>query len=152
MIPHLVAFTERGETAVVGNPETSWECRERLPNLHNLLGSYYHQDVGYVYPVPKDSLDKVVLADYFAGHSHDEVAATVSEIGELLAMDSDEDFFEMAASKLGLEVAPPRRLSHKEWLSAIARDLQQRLDAVDYQPSPPPNPAYPAHDKRAWGR
>lgn len=37
-------------------------------------------------------------------------------------------------------------------LSAVAQDLQQRLDAVDHQPSPPPNPAYPAHDKRAWER
>ncbi|GAA1990260.1 contact-dependent growth inhibition system immunity protein [Catenulispora subtropica] len=152
MIPHLVAFTEAGERAVVGKPETSWEWRERLPNLSTLLGGYYHQDVSYEHPGPDGTLDEeAVLADYFATKSHDEAAATVFEINELLAMGSDEKFLDMATSKLGVEVVPPPGLSHEEWLSAIARDLQQRLDAVDYQPSPPPNPAYPAHDKRAWG-
>lgn len=153
MISHLVAFTEAGEQAVVGIPETSWEWRERLPNLYNLLGGYYHQDVGSVYPgVNRDSLDEVVLADYFSTGWPYEVAAAVFEINELLAMGSGEDFFALAATRLGLEVVLPRGLSHEQWLSAVARDLQQRLDAAGYQPGPPPNPAYPPHDKRAWER
>jgi CdiI immunity protein len=153
MIPHLVAFTERGETAEAGHPETSWEWQELLPNLSSLLGAYFHQDISYVYPTRDGSVDdEVILADYFTTHWPYEVAATVSEISELLAMGSDEDFLAMATTELGSEVIPPQGLSHKEWLSAIARYLQQRLDEVDYQPSPPPNPAYPPHDKRAWER
>ena len=153
MIPHLVAFTEVGEQAVVGTPETSWEWRERLPNLHNLLGGYYHQNVSDVYPgLNRNNLDEVVLADYFATHWGYEVAATLFEIDELLAMGSGEEFFKPATSELGLEIVPPGGLSHEEWLSTISRDLQHRLDAVDYQPPTPPNPAYPAHDKRAWER
>lgn len=153
MIPHLVAFTETGEQAVVGTPETPWEWRERLPNLNNLLGAYYHQDVSYEYPdLNRSEFEEAALASYFDHHSHDEVAATVFEINELLAMGSDEKFLDMATTKLGVGVMPPRESSHEEWLTAIARDLQQRLDAVDFQPAPPPNPAYPAHDKRAWER
>jgi hypothetical protein len=153
MIPHLVAFTEGGEQAVVGIPETSWEWRERLPNLSAFLGSYYYQDVGLDYPgVNRDSLDEVVLKDYFDHKWGYEVAAAVSEIGELLSMGTDEDFLKSATSELGLEIVPPRGLPHAEWLSAIARDLQHRLDAADYEPPTPPNPAYPAHDKRAWER
>ncbi|MEY9930435.1 hypothetical protein ABH926_005080 [Catenulispora sp. GP43] len=153
MIPHLVAFTEGGEQAVVGTPETSWEWRERLPNLSNLLGGYYHQDVGFECPgLNRDSLDEAVLADYFATNPHDEAAATAFEINELLAMGTAEGFLEMAASTLGVGAIPPSGLSHEQWLSAIAREVRQRLDAVDHQPSPPPNPAYPAHDKRAWER
>jgi hypothetical protein len=76
----------------------------------------------------------------------------VSEINELLSMGTGEDFLKTATSELGLEIAPQRGLSHAEWLSAIARDLQHRLDAADYEPPTPPNPAYPAHDKRAWER
>jgi hypothetical protein len=153
MVPHLVAFTEAGEQAVASVPETSWEWRERLPNLSNLLGGYYHQDVGYVYPgLKRDSLDEVVLADYFATNPHDEVAAAVFEINELLAMGSDENFFKMAATELGLELIPPSGLSYERWLSTVTQDLRRRLEEVDYRPPPPPNPAYPAHDKRAWER
>ncbi|MBS2532203.1 hypothetical protein KGQ20_05405 [Catenulispora sp. NF23] len=150
MIPHLVAFTEGGEQAAVQKPETRWEWRERFPNLGNLLGSYYHQDIGYVYG--NNATSEVILADYFTTNWPYEVAAAVSEIDELLAMGSDEDFLEMATSMLGRQVRPSRGLSHGEWLSSITRDLQGRLQGVDYQPPAPPNPAYPAHDKRAWGR
>lgn len=151
MVPHLVAFTEAGEQAVVGTPETSWEWRERLPNLNTLLGAYYHQDVSYEYPgLSRAEFEQAALADYFGHPSHDEVAATVSEIKELLAMGSGEEFLDMATVELGVGLIPPDGLSHEEWLTAIARDLQQRLDAVDFRPAPPPNPAYPAHDKRAW--
>ena len=153
MIPHLVAFTEAGERAAVGTPETSWEWRERFPNLHNLLGGYYHQNVSDVYPgLSRNNLDEVVLADYFATHWGYEVAATVFEIDELLAMGSGAEFLKTATSELGLEIVPPGGLSYEEWLSTISRDLQRRLDEADYQPPTPPNPAYPAHDKRAWER
>ena len=151
MIPHLVAFTEAGEQAVVGVPETLWEWRERLPNLHSLLGSYFHQDAGFDQPDgPLD--DEAILLDYFTTNPHEEAAAAVFEIGELFDMGTGEDFLHEASSNLGVGVVPPHDLSYKGWLSAIARDLRQRLDAAGYQPPPPPNPAYPTHDKRAWER
>lgn len=153
MIPHLVAFTESGEKVVVGVPETSWEWRERMPNLSGLLGGYFHQDVSYIHPSRSDGVDdEAILEDYFTHAWGYEVAAAVFEINELLAMSSDQDFLRTAMKNLGLEVVPPRGLSHGEWLTAIARDLQQRLDADGYEPPTPPNPAYPAHDKRAWER
>ncbi|MEY9887709.1 hypothetical protein ABIA31_001338 [Catenulispora sp. MAP5-51] len=153
MVPHLVAFTEAGERTAPGTPETDWEWRERLPNLANLFGAYFHQDVTFEHPSPGGGLDyEAVIADFFATKRNDQAAAVISEIGDLLSLGSDEQSLDAAASELGSCVLPPDGLSHADWLSTISHDLQRRLHAVGYQPPQGPNSAYPAHDKRAWVR
>ena len=149
----MVSFTEAGEQTAPGIPETDWEWRERLPNLANLFGAYFHQDVAFEHPGHGGGPDyDAVLADFFATKRNDQAAAVISEIGDLLSLGSDERFLDAAASELGSGVLPPDGLSHADWLSTMCRDLQRRLHAVGYQPPQGLNSAYPAHDKRAWVR
>jgi hypothetical protein len=153
MVPHLVAFTDAGERAVPAVPETRWEWRERLPNLASLFGGLFHQDAADFYPGPDGGLDyDAAIADYCATTRGYEAAAAVSEIGELLEMGLDDHALAAAVTALGSDYLPPSELSYENWLSATARYLKQRLEADGYQPVAPPNPAYPAHDKRAWER
>jgi hypothetical protein len=151
MVPHLVAFTEAGERTEPGIPESSWEWRQLLPNLQNLLGGYFHQDSGAEYPPTDGSPDNdAAVADYFATNWDDEAAAVVSEIDELLAMGFEDQPLMAITRALGCGLLPPRGLSQAAWLSAISSQLRQSLDAAGYQPPPGANPAYPPHDKRAW--
>ena len=151
MIPHLVAFTERGEQADAAVPETTWEWRQRLPNLAHLLGSYFHQDAAEEYPGPGGTADhEAIIADYFDTVIGDEAAATVHEIGELLQMGLDEAGLDRAETALGAGLLPAAGLSHENWLTQIAQRLKGDLQAQDYQKPENLNPAYPPHDKRAY--
>jgi hypothetical protein len=151
MIPHLVAFTERGERADPAVPETRWEWRQRLPNLATLLGAYFHQDAAEEYPSPDGTPDyDAAMADYFATVIGDVAAATAREIEELLKMGFDESGLHLAEKALGAGVLPPSGLSHEGWLREIASYLKEGLAAQDYQKPENLNPAYPPHDKRAF--
>lgn len=150
MVPHLVAFTERGEQAEQAVPETRWEWRERLPNLSTLLG-YFHQDAAVDHPGPDGFPDyEAIVADYFATNWDYQAAAAVSETDDLLRMDLDESALATAMTALGTGLLPPPGLSREGWLSAMAGYLNRRLQTEGYQPPQGPNPAYPPHDKRAY--
>jgi hypothetical protein len=151
MIPHLVAFTERGEQADPAVPETRWEWRQRLPNLAHLFGSYFHQDAAEEYPGPDGTADHdAIIADYLDTVIGDEAAATAHEIEELLGMGLDEAGLDAAETALGAGLLPPSGLSHENWLTQIALRLKRELQAQDYQKPENLNPAYPPHDKRAY--
>lgn len=151
MVPHLVAFTERGETVAAAVPETDWEWCERLPNLANFFGAHFHQDAADFHPGEGGGPDyDAIMAYYFDTVWDYEAAATVLEIAELFAMGLDEPGLAVAADGLGSDILPPRDLSHGAWLKEIAGYLAERLRAQGFQEPEPPNPAYPAHDKRAY--
>jgi hypothetical protein len=150
-VPHLVAFTERGEKAEPAVPETRWEWRERLPNLSTLLGGYFHRDAGDLHPGVDGRADNdAILADYFATNWEYEAAATAAEINELLQIHLPEAQLTEAMTALGAGLLPPPGLSRESWLSAMAQYLTRRLTEAGYQRPEGPNPAYPPHDKRAF--
>ncbi|MEV8569341.1 contact-dependent growth inhibition system immunity protein [Streptomyces sp. NPDC051322] len=144
MLPHLAAFTEGGEVAEPAVPETSWEWRERLPNLGNLLGGSFHQDVEAPHDVV---LDGWVAAG--AGGEHHETAAAAREIGELREICSDEVCVENAVVALGCSLMPPDGQTYIQWMDHIAERLNAHLEEVNYQLPTGRNPAYPPHDKRS---
>ncbi|WP_327297341.1 contact-dependent growth inhibition system immunity protein [Streptomyces sp. NBC_01197] len=144
MLPHLAAFTERGEVAEPAIPETSWEWCERLPNLNNLLGGYFHQDA----ELPTDALLDEYTAAGAGGPEH-EVAAAAKEIGELLEICPAEECVEEAVEGLACSLMPPEGQTYTQWMDHMAKRLNAHLEAVGYQPPVGRNPAYPPHDKRA---
>jgi hypothetical protein len=161
MLPHLAAFTEDHERAEPAFPETAWECRERLPNLAQLLGAYFHQDAG--------ADDEAILDGYVAHERDYRIAAAAREIRELRALGEDEEDPEAAVRRavrlLGAGVLPgsgglpgdgvpgdgvlPDAGPVTAWLDRIAARLDAHLAEAGHEPPAGRDPAYPAHDIRS---
>ncbi|WP_328538155.1 contact-dependent growth inhibition system immunity protein [Streptomyces sp. NBC_00344] len=146
MLPHLAAFTEGGEVAETAIPETSWEWRELLPNLSNLLGGSFHQDV----EAPHDDvLDEWVAAGTGADGADFEIVAVAREVDELRELCPDEGCLDHAVVELGCGLMPPDGLTYTQWMDHIAKRLRSHIEEVGYEPPIGRNPAYPPHDKRS---
>ncbi|MFF5973322.1 contact-dependent growth inhibition system immunity protein [Streptomyces sp. NPDC012769] len=104
-----------GQAPPPGPPVTPWEWRARFPELAQLLGGWFTQDM------PEEFGDhESALADYLEGTDPGLVAQLTGELHDLLALGLDEDGLAQALVTLGSEVEPPVPYSPGAWLAMLA--------------------------------
>ena len=99
-------------------PRTHWEWQARFPELAQLLGGWFSQDM------PDEFADhEAAVQDYVTSADRVLVARTVAELHELLALGLDESDYGLAVAELGMEVDPPGPDTPGEWLAVLADRL-----------------------------
>ncbi|MEV5865245.1 contact-dependent growth inhibition system immunity protein [Streptomyces tendae] len=111
---HLVRQIENPVPAAQSLPTGSWEVRARFPELHQFLGSYFHQDFFDEYASHSEAVD-----DYLAGASRDDRNQLVGDISSLLTLAGTDEELKQAISLLGMEVAPPAGADLRRWLRDV---------------------------------
>lgn len=128
---HIRHSVEAGEVPPPATPATHWEWHARFPELAQLLGGWFSQDM------PEEfSGHDAALRDYAETTEPQLAARLVGELHELLALDLDESDYAVAVAELGMEVDPPEPYSPSGWL-ALAADRLGGFPA-DYGPSGSP--------------
>jgi hypothetical protein len=118
---HLAASVGNGDVPPPGVPQTQWEWHARFPELGQLLGGWFSQDM------PDEFEDHgAALDDYLAGTHAALVARLAGELRELLTLAPDEADLAVAAAELGMEVQPPAPYSVGGWLSHLAAGVSAR--------------------------
>ncbi|MFC9863261.1 MULTISPECIES: contact-dependent growth inhibition system immunity protein [unclassified Streptomyces] len=113
---HLHRSNEAGEVPPPGSPRTHWEWHARFPELGQMLGGWFSQDM------PDESEDHdAALQDYLDTTDRSLVTRLAGELHELLALGLDEGGYVVGLTELGLEVDPPDSFSHGSWLVALAQ-------------------------------
>ncbi|CAM5578091.1 contact-dependent growth inhibition system immunity protein [Streptomyces xanthochromogenes] len=115
---HLRRSIEEGEAPAPAVPLTHWEWHARFPELGQLLGGWFSQDM----PDEFDDHDAAV-EDYRATTNPSLIAKAVGELHELLALGLDEAERALAVAELGMEVDPPAPYSPGAWLALVAQRL-----------------------------
>lgn len=115
---HLKRSIEEGEAPRPTAPLTHWEWHARFPELGQLLGGWFSQDM----PDEFDDHD-AAIEDYRATTDPSLAAKAVGELHELLALGLDESEYALAIAELGMEVDPPAPYSPGAWLSLLAQQL-----------------------------
>ncbi|MFD7060819.1 contact-dependent growth inhibition system immunity protein [Streptomyces sp. NPDC059906] len=98
---HLVRQLENPVPAAQSLPTGSWEARARFPELHQFLGSYFHQD----------------FFDEYA--SRDDRNQLATDISRLLTLAGTDGELKQAVSLLGMEVSPPAGADIRRWLRDV---------------------------------
>ncbi|WP_255949590.1 contact-dependent growth inhibition system immunity protein [Streptomyces odontomachi] len=132
---HIKQSVTDGDVPPPATPATHWEWQARFPELAQLLGGWFSQDMS-------DEFDdhEAALADYLATSAATLVARAVGEAHELLALGLDESRLGLATAELGMEVDPPADHGPEGWLVLLAQTLAAGpADAVD----PADGPAEP---------
>lgn len=111
---HLVRQLENPVPAARFLPTSSWEVRARFPELHQFLGSYFHQDFFNEYASHSEAVD-----DYLAGSSREDRNQLVRDITSLLALVGTDGELKQAVSILGMEVSPPAGADIRRWLREV---------------------------------
>ncbi|MFG3210663.1 contact-dependent growth inhibition system immunity protein [Streptomyces tendae] len=93
---HLVRQLENPVPAAQSLLTNSWEVRARFPELHQFLGSYFHQDFFDEYASHSEAVD-----DYLTGASQDDRRQLVGDISSLLGLAGTDGELKQAASLLG---------------------------------------------------
>ncbi|MER6615319.1 contact-dependent growth inhibition system immunity protein [Streptomyces xantholiticus] len=119
---HLERIASGSPFAQTAHPQNPWEWRKRFPELHQLLGSYFHQDFSLDYASHKGALD-----DYLAGSAEEALKQAAMEIHTLLSIIETDRDLSVAADALGLEVVPPKNVTLRQWLSDIRSIIIHRL-------------------------
>jgi hypothetical protein len=115
---HIARSVTEGAVPPPGVPQTHWEWHARFPELAQLLGGWFSQDM----PDEFDDHD-AALADYLSGTAPALVARLAGELHELLALTLSEADLALAAATLGLEVQPPPPYTPAAWLAHLATVL-----------------------------
>ncbi|CAG6392203.1 hypothetical protein SCOCK_150175 [Actinacidiphila cocklensis] len=115
---HIARSVTEGVVPPPDVPQTHWEWHARFPELAQLLGGWFSQDM----PDEFDDHD-AALADYLSGTASALVARLTGELHELLALVPDDADLALAAATLGLEVQPPPPYTPAAWLSHLATAL-----------------------------
>jgi hypothetical protein len=149
MIPHLVRFTESGEQVPSAMPASWWELVQLFPNLCAVMGQF-HLDVADEFPDASD-IYAAVIDDYLRCTHGYEVAAAADELRRLLRMCSEDVELNAVAELPRWWYLPPDGLTYRGWFEQLIDRFEAHLAATEYVPPPPPNPAYPSHDIRAYG-
>ena len=124
---HLRRSVEEGRVPPPSVPATHWEWRARFPELAQLLGGWFSQDM------PDEFADHdAALRDYRDGTDPVVVARLIGELHELLALDMEETTYALALAVLGMEVDPPALYTPSAWLALVADRLTQ--SRADYGP------------------
>ncbi|MFF1959263.1 contact-dependent growth inhibition system immunity protein [Streptomyces sp. NPDC058220] len=107
---------ETGQAPPPSTPRTHWEWHARFPELAQLLGGWYSQDM-------PDEFDdhEAALQDYLDTTDPSLVAQLTGELHDLLALAVEEPDYAAAVAELGMEVDPPAPYSPSGWLVELAR-------------------------------
>lgn len=125
---HLRLSIEQGDAPPRVPPQTHWEWHARFPELGQLLGGWFSQDM----PDEFEGHD-AALADYLGSTSADLVARLCGEVQELAALDLEDGELHVALAELGMEVDVPAPLSPGAWL-LLVRD-RSAVPPADYGPA-----------------
>ncbi|MGP9019138.1 contact-dependent growth inhibition system immunity protein [Streptomyces sp. BR1] len=118
---HIRHSVEEGEVPPPGAPLTHWEWHARFPELGQLLGGWFSQDM----PDEFDDHD-AAMDDYLGSTATDLVARLTGEVHELLGLGLDESGYADALAELGMEVDPPAPYGPGAWLTGVAERLVTR--------------------------
>ncbi|MER0448516.1 contact-dependent growth inhibition system immunity protein [Streptomyces sp. Edi4] len=118
---HLRRSIEQGEAPRPAPPATHWEWHARFPELGQLLGGWFSQDM----PEEFDDHD-AAIRDYRDSTDPSLLAGVIGELHELAALDLDESQYALAIAELGMEVDPPAPYSPGAWLILLADRLAGR--------------------------
>ncbi|MEW2080548.1 contact-dependent growth inhibition system immunity protein [Streptomyces sp. NPDC005283] len=113
---HLKHSVETGEAPPPATPQTHWEWHARFPELGQLLGGWFSQDM----PDEFASHD-AALQDYLDTTDSGLIAQLTGELHELLALPLNESDYVLAVAELGMEVDPP--YAPRVWLTEVAGRL-----------------------------
>ncbi|MBB5939600.1 contact-dependent growth inhibition system immunity protein [Streptomyces zagrosensis] len=115
---HLKESIEQGQVPPPCGPQTHWEWHARFPELGQLLGCWFSQDM------PDEFADhEAAIGDYAASTDAALVARLLGEVHELLALEIEEADYALGLAELGMEVDPPAPYSASGWLALVADQL-----------------------------
>ncbi|MFG2196145.1 contact-dependent growth inhibition system immunity protein [Streptomyces sp. NPDC048639] len=120
---HLIRMAGADNVVKPMAPQTKWEWRARFPELHQLLGAYFHQDFSHDYASHDEA-----IADYSSGAPTDDIRQAVEEIHTLLSLIESDTELSHAANVLGLEVYPPKGTSLRQWLTDVSDRLARSVE------------------------
>ncbi len=115
---HIRTSVERGDVPPGASPRTHWEWHARFPELGQLLGGWFSQDMPDEFAGHEEALD-----DYMAGSDRAVVARLTGELRELLALGLDESEYAVAVAELGMEMDPPTPFTPGAWLASLSDRL-----------------------------
>ncbi len=116
---HLKQSVEHGRVPPpAATPLTPWEWRARFPELAQLLGGWFSQDM----PDEFDDHD-AALREYLDTTDPSLVARLGGELRELLTLDLEESGYGLAVAQLGMETDPPAPYTPGAWLAAVSDRL-----------------------------
>ncbi|MFG2128517.1 contact-dependent growth inhibition system immunity protein [Streptomyces sp. NPDC048751] len=123
---HIRRSVEEGRVPARSAPVTHWEWHARFPELGQLLGGWFSQDMPDEFGARDDS-HEAALADYAATTDPQIVARLVGELRELLTLELDESDYALAVAELGMEVDWPAPYAPSGWLASVAVRLEAFL-------------------------
>lgn len=108
---HLRKCVEHADVPPPGTPQTHWEWHARFPELGQLLGGWFSQDM------PDEFANhEAALGDYLLDTAPALTAKLSGEVQELLALDLDDSEYTLALGELGMEVEPTGAMTASAWL------------------------------------
>lgn len=115
----LKESVETGQAPPPATPQTRWEWHARFPELAQLLGGWFSQDM------PDEFEDHdAALRDYLSTTDSGLVAQLTGELHDLLTLPLDESDYALALEELGMEVDPPAPYAPGAWLVSLAEQLR----------------------------
>ncbi|MEU8624974.1 contact-dependent growth inhibition system immunity protein [Streptomyces sp. NPDC048669] len=118
---HLVRQLQNAAQKSRTLPQSTWECRERFPELNQFLGAYFHQDFSDEYTSYSEAID-----DYLSGASEPDLDQLLRDITELLTMATTDRDLKQTTSNLGMDVSPPSGVGLRQWLNDVAEIVSRR--------------------------
>ena len=115
---HLRQSVENGAVPPPCAPRTHWEWHARFPELAQMFGGWFSQDMPDEFPD-----HDTAVRDYATGTDAQLVARAAGELRELAGLGLDESEYAVALSELGMEVDPPAPLSPSGWIARLADRL-----------------------------
>ncbi|MFF8606227.1 contact-dependent growth inhibition system immunity protein [Streptomyces sp. NPDC015346] len=110
---------ESGTAPPPKTPQTHWEWHARFPELGQLLGGWFGQDMADEF-----ADHDAAIADYLEGTDPGLIGQLAGELHDLLSLPLDESDYALALAELGMEVDPPQPLSPGAWLAELADRLR----------------------------
>ncbi|MFJ7207619.1 contact-dependent growth inhibition system immunity protein [Streptomyces sp. NPDC098789] len=121
----LAESLESGQAPPPAPPATRWEWHARFPELAQLLGGWFSQDM------PVEFGDHAsALADYLDTTEPGLIAQLTGELHDLLALPLEEEGIALALTALGMEVDPPAPYTRGAWLAALAARLRSPRESA----------------------
>ncbi|MGW1881116.1 contact-dependent growth inhibition system immunity protein [Streptomyces sp. NPDC001970] len=116
----LKESVETGRAPQPATPRTRWEWHTRFPEVAQLLGGWFSQDL----PDEFENHD-AALQDYLDTTDPGLIAQLAGELHDLLALPLDEADYALALAELGMEVDPPAPYAPGGWLAELAGRLRR---------------------------
>ncbi|MGD9483420.1 contact-dependent growth inhibition system immunity protein [Streptomyces sp. TRM70308] len=123
---HLKTCILNGEVPPPGPPRTHWEWHARFPELAQLLGGWFSQDMPDEFPS-----HAAALTDYVRGTDAQVIARVRGEVVELLSLDLAENECVLGLAELGMEVDPPPPHTGRSWLALVSDRLGVPVPRAD---------------------